>query len=460
MKDRNPTQILPNGAIRYAVYDASGNFLRYDYMLPADNPSEEGTALNKANLFRDTTALSLGLPLTAVPDDGFNALIDNWGRIDYTIETADFITDSVLGELPGVQQAMGAAADGAGNAILAGGRGTSSTGFSSVIKFTPSGVRTTLTALPYNASDVQGITGSDGDAWFFGGNNQTGVTKYSVTGTRTIMTSMAIARRANEGRRIAALDGNGNIILAGGASQTNVVEMYSPAGAKTTLTPMLYARSDSTISPDGSGNVVIIGSENQIIERYAAGGAKLANGSLPNRLESATSCNFGSQGVLVLGGRVQSTGVNNTAIYRINPNGSVTTVGTLALGAINYYSPWQAIEINGSVCLLNGGLNAPMWLINKNMEIYDMGQNAAASPLSYSGVCPIGRASFIVAGGSYSNTVTGRVFKCDVVKQLHAVEGVRYKFTEDNSEKVLKSSPLNVQVPDEGYIRMGGKVTM
>ena len=74
MKDRNPTQILPNGAIRYAIYDASGNFLRYDYILAADEPSEEGTALNKANLFRDTTALSLGLTAEAVPDMGFAKL--------------------------------------------------------------------------------------------------------------------------------------------------------------------------------------------------------------------------------------------------------------------------------------------------------------------------------------------------------------------------------------------------
>ena len=74
MKDRIPTQILPNGAIRYAIYDASGNFLRYDYILAADEPSEDGTALNKANLFRDTTALALGLPTTAVPDDAFNIL--------------------------------------------------------------------------------------------------------------------------------------------------------------------------------------------------------------------------------------------------------------------------------------------------------------------------------------------------------------------------------------------------
>ena len=45
-------------------------------LVRADQPTEPGTMLNKANLFRDTTALSLGLPPDAVPDDGFNRLAD------------------------------------------------------------------------------------------------------------------------------------------------------------------------------------------------------------------------------------------------------------------------------------------------------------------------------------------------------------------------------------------------
>lgn len=53
MRDRIPTKLLANGAVRYAVYNESGAFLRYDYMLPADEPRDEGTALNKANILSD-----------------------------------------------------------------------------------------------------------------------------------------------------------------------------------------------------------------------------------------------------------------------------------------------------------------------------------------------------------------------------------------------------------------------
>lgn len=61
MRDRVSTQVLANGAIRYAVYDETGAFLRYEYMLPADEPTEPGTPLNKATLLSDETAAALGL---------------------------------------------------------------------------------------------------------------------------------------------------------------------------------------------------------------------------------------------------------------------------------------------------------------------------------------------------------------------------------------------------------------
>lgn len=61
MRDRIPTQVLENGAIRYAVYDAQGNFLRYEFLLAADEPTDAGTPLNKANLLTDETAAALSL---------------------------------------------------------------------------------------------------------------------------------------------------------------------------------------------------------------------------------------------------------------------------------------------------------------------------------------------------------------------------------------------------------------
>ena len=61
MKDRVGTQVLENGARRYANYNASGVLQGYMYLLLADEPTEQGTALNKANLLTDDTAAAIGL---------------------------------------------------------------------------------------------------------------------------------------------------------------------------------------------------------------------------------------------------------------------------------------------------------------------------------------------------------------------------------------------------------------
>jgi hypothetical protein len=68
MKDRQPTQILDNGAIRYGIYDEAGQLLRYEYMKREDAPTVEGTPLNKANLLSDTTAAKIWRGATK-PDD-------------------------------------------------------------------------------------------------------------------------------------------------------------------------------------------------------------------------------------------------------------------------------------------------------------------------------------------------------------------------------------------------------
>ena len=59
MKDRQPTQVLANGAIRYGVYNADGTLNHYEYLKREDAPTVEGTPLNKANLLSDTTAAKL-----------------------------------------------------------------------------------------------------------------------------------------------------------------------------------------------------------------------------------------------------------------------------------------------------------------------------------------------------------------------------------------------------------------
>lgn len=76
MTDRTPTQVLANGAIRYAVYDGQGNFLRYEYLLPADEPTDPGTLLNKSTLLTDATAAKFDKGSSAVPDEILSALGD------------------------------------------------------------------------------------------------------------------------------------------------------------------------------------------------------------------------------------------------------------------------------------------------------------------------------------------------------------------------------------------------
>ena len=56
MKDRQPTKVLSNGAIRYGIYNADGSLDHYEYMKREDAPTVEGTPLNKANLLSDATA--------------------------------------------------------------------------------------------------------------------------------------------------------------------------------------------------------------------------------------------------------------------------------------------------------------------------------------------------------------------------------------------------------------------
>lgn len=55
MRDRTPTKVLDNGALRYGVYDESGSFLRHEYLVLDDEPTNDGTVLSKATLLKDAT---------------------------------------------------------------------------------------------------------------------------------------------------------------------------------------------------------------------------------------------------------------------------------------------------------------------------------------------------------------------------------------------------------------------
>ena len=75
MKDRIPTK--PN---RYAVYDDNHTFKGYEYHERADEATEDGNALNKANLLTDVNCIMLDIPLSSVPNDAITSLTTGYAR--------------------------------------------------------------------------------------------------------------------------------------------------------------------------------------------------------------------------------------------------------------------------------------------------------------------------------------------------------------------------------------------
>lgn len=69
MKDRQPTKVLSNGAIRYGIYREDGTLDHYEYLKREDEPTVEGTPLNKANLLSDATAAKLWPNADTRPED-------------------------------------------------------------------------------------------------------------------------------------------------------------------------------------------------------------------------------------------------------------------------------------------------------------------------------------------------------------------------------------------------------
>lgn len=69
---------------RVKLEPVAGQANLYDLMR-ADQPTQEGTPLNKASLLKDSTAALLGLPNTAVPDDAFVALVLGQGVYGYRV---------------------------------------------------------------------------------------------------------------------------------------------------------------------------------------------------------------------------------------------------------------------------------------------------------------------------------------------------------------------------------------
>ena len=80
MRDRESTNILSNGAIRYGIYDENGSLLRYEYIRLEDEPTVAGSIYNRANVMPDAVCDALGVDTTAEPKDAFLALFNRAER--------------------------------------------------------------------------------------------------------------------------------------------------------------------------------------------------------------------------------------------------------------------------------------------------------------------------------------------------------------------------------------------
>ena len=80
MRDRESTNILSNGAIRYGIYDENGSLLRYEYIKLEDEPTVEGSIYNRANVLPDAVCDKLGISTNAEPKDAFSTLFSRAER--------------------------------------------------------------------------------------------------------------------------------------------------------------------------------------------------------------------------------------------------------------------------------------------------------------------------------------------------------------------------------------------
>ncbi len=71
MKDRIPTQ---PGRVKITHADGTSEYVTWER---ADEPTQEGTPINKATLFTDSMGTRYGLP-DATPSQGFEMLVKEW----------------------------------------------------------------------------------------------------------------------------------------------------------------------------------------------------------------------------------------------------------------------------------------------------------------------------------------------------------------------------------------------
>lgn len=85
MQDRAGTTNLANGAVRYGVYDSSGNLLRYQWVLLADDPLALETPLLKSTMLKDETAASIWVAGDAPADPKVNDALNKLAEPNYKV---------------------------------------------------------------------------------------------------------------------------------------------------------------------------------------------------------------------------------------------------------------------------------------------------------------------------------------------------------------------------------------
>lgn len=85
MQDRQGTNDLANGAVRYGVYDASGNRLRYEWLLLEDEPLEVETPLTAGNLLTAQTAAKIWRAGDAPTDPMINGALEKLSKPNYHV---------------------------------------------------------------------------------------------------------------------------------------------------------------------------------------------------------------------------------------------------------------------------------------------------------------------------------------------------------------------------------------
>ena len=96
MQDRQGTNDLANGAVRYGVYDASGNRLRYEWLLLEDEPLEVETPLTAGNLLTAQTAAKIwragNAPTNPMVDGALEKLSEPNYRVGDILTTVRVLT--------------------------------------------------------------------------------------------------------------------------------------------------------------------------------------------------------------------------------------------------------------------------------------------------------------------------------------------------------------------------------